>query len=81
MIRFNADDLRAKMVDPAHETHHPPPASMTDSGQLFHLTEPDALLLFAGDTPTSPAYGVHRVKIPAGSYKIFSGTYSGQVSP
>ena len=53
-----------------------PTASMTDSGQVFRLTEPDAFLLFAGDTPTSTAYGVHRVKIPAGSYKILTGTFS-----
>ena len=50
-------------------------ASMTDSGQVFRLSEPDAFLLFAGDTPTSTAYGVHRVTIPAGTYKILTGTF------
>jgi hypothetical protein len=53
-----------------------PTGSMTDSGQVFRLTEPDAFLLFAGDTPTSTAYGVHRVTIPAGAYKILTGTFS-----
>jgi hypothetical protein len=53
-----------------------PTASMTDTGQVFRLAEPDAFLLFAGDTPTSTAYGVHRVKIRAGAYKILTGTFT-----
>jgi len=53
-----------------------PTASMTDSGQVFRLSEPDAFLLFAADTPASSAYGVHRVKLPAGSYRILTGTFS-----
>ena len=51
-------------------------ASMTDSGTVFQLNEPDAYLLYAGDTPTSTAYGVHRVTIPAGKYKVMTGTYT-----
>lgn len=31
-----------------------PTASMTDSGQLFRLTKPDAFILFAGDTQRAP---------------------------
>jgi hypothetical protein len=43
---------------------------------VLQFREPDAFLLFAGDTPTSSAYGVHRVKIPAGKYQVLIGTYS-----
>ncbi|HYE19019.1 MAG TPA: hypothetical protein VEA69_11275 [Tepidisphaeraceae bacterium] len=53
-----------------------PTSSMTDSGQVFRLAQADAFLLFAGDTPTSSAYGVHRVTIPAGTYTILTGTFS-----
>lgn len=67
---MNLDGLIAKA------TAALPSASMTDSGQVFRLAEPDAFLLFAGDTPTSTAYGVHRVKLPVGSYKILTGTFT-----
>jgi len=53
-----------------------PTASLTKSGVVFQLHEPDAFLLFAGDTPSSTAYGVHRVKIPAGKYNVLVGTYT-----
>jgi hypothetical protein len=53
-----------------------PTASLTNTGKILQIREPDAFLLFAGDTPTSNAYGVHRVTIPAGKYKILAGTYS-----
>jgi hypothetical protein len=53
-----------------------PTASMADTGLVFRLAEPDAFLLFAGDTPSSTAYGVHRVKIPAGAYRVLTGTFS-----
>jgi hypothetical protein len=53
-----------------------PTASLTNSGKILQLREPDAFLLFAGDTPASTAYGVHRVTIPAGKYKILVGTYT-----
>lgn len=53
-----------------------PTASLTDSGKTLQLREPDAFLLFAGDTPSSTAYGVHRVPIPAGKYNVLVGTYS-----
>jgi hypothetical protein len=53
-----------------------PTASLTDSGATLQLHEPDAFLLFAGDTPRSTAYGVHRVTILAGKYNVLVGTYS-----
>lgn len=53
-----------------------PTASLTNSGAVLQFREPDAFLLFAGDTPTSTAYGIHRVKIPAGKYQVLIGTYS-----
>jgi hypothetical protein len=53
-----------------------PTASLTDSGKVFRLAQPDAFLLFAGDTPTSFAYAVDRVPLPAGSYHVLVGTYS-----
>lgn len=53
-----------------------PTAAMADSGKSIRLKEPDAYLLFAGDTPASSAYGVHRVKISAGTYEVMVGTYS-----
>lgn len=53
-----------------------PTPSLTNSGNVLQLNEPDAFLLFAGDTPSSTAYGVHRVKIPAGKYKVLVGTYT-----
>jgi len=53
-----------------------PTASLTDSGKTISLSEPDAFLLFAGDTPTAVSYDLHRVTIPAGKYKILIGTYS-----
>jgi len=53
-----------------------PTASLTNSGTVLQLHEPDAFLLFAGDTPSSTAYGVHRVKIPAGNYNVLVGTYT-----
>jgi hypothetical protein len=55
-----------------------PTATLTNSGKTLQLHQPDAFLLFAGDTPTSTAYGVHRVAIPAGKYNILVGTYSAQ---
>jgi hypothetical protein len=54
-----------------------PTASLTDSGTTLRLDQPDAFLLFAGDTPSNVAYGVHRVTVPVGTYKILVGTYSG----
>jgi len=51
-------------------------ASLTESGKSLQFREPDAFLLFAGDSPKSAAYGVHRVTVPAGNYKILVGTYS-----
>jgi hypothetical protein len=50
--------------------------SLTNSGTTFQLREPDAFLLFAGDTPNGTAYGVLRVTIPAGKYDVLVGTYS-----
>jgi hypothetical protein len=55
-----------------------PTASLNNSGTTLQLSQPDAFLLFAGDTPTSSAYGVYRVKISVGKYKILAGTYSAQ---
>lgn len=57
-----------------------PTASLRDSGKKLKLIAPDAFLLFAGDTtdprPTGAAYGVHRVPLGAGAYRILVGTYS-----
>lgn len=53
-----------------------PTAALTNTGSTVPFSDPDAFLLFAGDTPTSTAYGVHRVKIPAGKYNVLVGTYS-----
>jgi hypothetical protein len=69
---MNLDGLIAKA------TAALPTASLTNSGAVFQLAEPDAFLLFAGDTPSSTAYGVHRVTIAAGKYAILVGTYSAQ---
>jgi hypothetical protein len=55
-----------------------PTASLKDSGNVFALTQPDAFLLFAGDTPTNSAYGVARVRIASGTYHVLVGTYSGK---
>ena len=55
-----------------------PTAALTDTGNTLRLEQPDAFLLFAGDTPSSVAYAVHRVAVPAGTYKILAGTYSAQ---
>ena len=51
-------------------------ASMKDLGPVLHFTGSDAFLLYAGDTPNSTAYGVHRIPIPAGTYRLLTGTYS-----
>jgi hypothetical protein len=53
-----------------------PTASLADSGKTITFAEPDAFLLFAGDMPSSTAYGVQRVTIAAGKYKILVGTYT-----
>jgi hypothetical protein len=53
-----------------------PTASLTDSGHKLKLTAPDAFLLFAGDTTSGSAYGVHRVTLPAAEYRILVGTYA-----
>jgi hypothetical protein len=69
------DDLDALI---ARATTALPTASLTDSGQVLRFEKPDAYLLFAGDTPSSSAYGVHRVTIAVGSYRILVGTHSAQ---
>jgi hypothetical protein len=53
-----------------------PTAALTDSTKVVRLENPDAFLLYAGDTPSSVAYSIHRVAISAGTYKILHGTYS-----
>jgi hypothetical protein len=53
-----------------------PTASMTDSGNVLQFKEPGAYLLFAGDTPNSTAYGVHRLPVQPGKYKLLVGTYT-----
>lgn len=53
-----------------------PTASMTNSGIKLRFRKADAFLLFAGDTPTSTAYGVHHVSIQPGKYRVLVGTYS-----
>jgi Immunity protein 21 len=69
-IGTNLDALIAKA------TAALPTAALTNSGTVLQFHEPDAFLLFAGDTPSSTAYGVHRVKIPAGKYNVLVGTYT-----
>ncbi len=69
---MNLDALIAKA------TASLPTASLSDSGKTLMLRDADAFLLFAGDTPANTAYGVHRVTIPAGKYKILIGTYTAQ---
>ena len=54
-----------------------PTSALTDTGIKLHLESPDAFLLFAGDTPTSSAYGVYRVPLAAGTYHVLSGSYVG----
>ncbi len=44
--------------------------TLKDSGLKLHLKEPDLYLLYAGDTPTSTAYGVHRILLSAGTYHV-----------
>jgi hypothetical protein len=53
-----------------------PTGSLTDSGSSFRLTQPDAFLLFAGDTPAGSTYGSYRVPLAAGRYRVLVGTYS-----
>jgi hypothetical protein len=55
-----------------------PTATLKNSGTTLQFREPDAFLLFAGDTLSSTAYGVHRVKILAGKYNVLVGMYSAQ---
>jgi hypothetical protein len=55
-----------------------PTASLADSGKEMRFEQPDAFLLFAGDTPSSVTYHCHRVSVPAGTYKVLAGTYSTQ---
>jgi hypothetical protein len=55
-----------------------PTASLADSGKTLRFGQPDAFLLFAGDTPNSVTYACHRVSVPAGTYKVLVGTYSTQ---
>ncbi|HSZ59654.1 MAG TPA: Imm21 family immunity protein [Tepidisphaeraceae bacterium] len=51
-------------------------ASLKDLGSVIQISEPDAFLLFAGDTPGSTAYGVYRIPLPRGKYHVLLGTYS-----
>jgi hypothetical protein len=53
-----------------------PTSALKPSGHTLQFREPDAFLLFAGDTPTSTAYGVYRVSIRPGKYNVLFGTYS-----
>jgi hypothetical protein len=54
-----------------------PTSSLVDTKLKLRLQQPDAFLLYAGDTPTQTAYGVHRVPLAAGTYHVLSGKYSG----
>jgi hypothetical protein len=60
----------------ANATAALPTTSLIDSGNVMQLSQPDAFLLFAGDTPDKAAYGVYRIPIPVGKYRILTGTYS-----
>lgn len=55
-----------------------PTAALKDSGQSIQFNRPDAFLLYAGDTPSSVAYHCYRIAVPAGTYKILTGTYTAQ---
>jgi len=54
-----------------------PTSALVDTGLKLRLEQPDAFLLYAGDTPTSTAYGVHRIPLAAGTYHVLAGNYSG----
>lgn len=55
-----------------------PTASLVDTGRVIRFEQPDAYLLYAGDTPSSVVYHCHRVSVPAGTYTILEGNYSAQ---
>jgi hypothetical protein len=54
-----------------------PTSSLLATNLQLRLQRPDAFLLYAGDTPTQTAYGVHRVPLAAGTYHVLVGKYSG----
>jgi hypothetical protein len=55
-----------------------PTSAMSDTGKVMTLTKPGLILLFAGDTPGSSAYGEFAIPIKAGSYQILEGHYKGR---
>jgi hypothetical protein len=55
-----------------------PTSAMTDTGKVMTLRKPGLILLFAGDTPGSTAYGEYAIPIEAGSYCILEGHYKGR---
>jgi hypothetical protein len=67
---FNLDALITKATQSLNS------GTMADTRTVLELSKPDAFLLYAGDTPRQTAYGVHRLTIPAGKYKVLVGTYS-----
>lgn len=54
-----------------------PTKNLTDTGIKLRLEQPDAFLLYAGDTLTATAYVVHRIPLPAGTYHVLAGSYAG----
>jgi hypothetical protein len=54
-----------------------PTTAFVDTGLKLRLEQPDVFLLYAGDTPTQTAYGVHRIPLPPGTYHVLAGYYSG----
>ena len=52
-----------------------PTSAMSDTGKVITLTKSGLVLLFAGDTPGSSAYGEYAIPIEAGSYCILEGHY------
>ncbi|MEZ6052000.1 MAG: hypothetical protein R3C02_11515 [Planctomycetaceae bacterium] len=57
-----------------------PTLSMSDTGLSVSLTEPDLVLLFAGDRPGDTAYGEYRIPLSSGNYRILEGRFSDPAS-
>lgn len=58
-----------------------PTSSLKDTGLKLHLHQADAFSLYAGDTPTRTAYGVHRVPRPPANTTSWPAITRLRVSP
>lgn len=52
-----------------------PTSAMADTGKKMTLKEAGLILLFAGDTPGSTAYGEFPIPLASGTYQILEGHY------